>query len=129
MSWRKRAKEIIIVDHCNWDCKRTEKIFNLKPINPCFYSQPSIGLGQKSCWHSNIPHTSVCCSSGESGHIKNGPAPDCQDNRVAINVKVVKLFVYLEEPAWIILYLLPPRNTKRRSNKSHGIPMRFEIIS
>jgi len=35
------------------------------------------------------------CGSGESGHIKNGPATDCQDNRVAINVKVVKFIVYL----------------------------------
>jgi hypothetical protein len=37
----------------------------------------------------------MCCSGGESGHIKNGPATDCQNNRVAINVKAVKLFVYL----------------------------------
>jgi hypothetical protein len=37
----------------------------------------------------------MCCSSGESGHIKNGPTTDSQDNRVAINVKAVKLFVYL----------------------------------
>ncbi len=95
MPWRKRAKEIIIVDHCNRDSKRTEKIFNLKPINPRFYPQPCISLGQKSCRHSNIPHTSMCCSSGESSHIKNGPAPDGQDNRVAIDMKVVKIFVYL----------------------------------
>jgi hypothetical protein len=71
----------------------------------------------------------MCCGSGESGHIKNGPSTDCQDNRVAINVKVVKVFVYLEEPVWIILYLLPPRNTQRWSNESHGTPMRFEIVS
>jgi hypothetical protein len=37
----------------------------------------------------------MCCSSGESSHIKNGPAPDGQDNRVAIDMKVVKIFVYL----------------------------------
>jgi hypothetical protein len=95
MSGRKRAEEIIIVDHCNRDGKRTEKIFNLKPIDPRFYPQPSISLGQKSCRHSNIPHTSMCRSGGESSHIKNGPASDRQDNRVTVNMKVMKLFVYL----------------------------------
>lgn len=89
MSGWKCTKEVIIVDHCNRDSKRTEKIFNLKPVNPRFYPQPSISLGQKGCRHSNIPHTSMCCSSGESGHIKNGPTPDRQDNRVAIDMKVM----------------------------------------
>jgi hypothetical protein len=37
----------------------------------------------------------MCCRSGESSHIKNGPTPDRQDNRVAIDMKVMKLFVYL----------------------------------
>ena len=95
MPGRKCAKEVIIVDHCYRDRKRTQKIFNLKPVNSRFYPQPSICLGQQGCRHSNVPHTSVCCRSGESSHIENGPTSDRQDNRMAIDMKTVNLFVYL----------------------------------